>query len=421
MRTIDISRSDRPYPERRSNLFAFAALALVFAFVSWRVVGARLPGAHASGDDANAAALAFEEQGNSAGAAWSSGVGAERDEARAEPSEKLDPSAGVTGAELTGAERATIDVFRRASPGVVHVTNVARVATRRSFEDTVQGSGSGFVWDREGHVVTNYHVVRGSDSVYVRFAGDDHPYRARIVNAAPHQDLAVLKLTEEPKTPLVPIAIGSSSDLLVGQHVYAIGNPFGLDQTLSSGLISGLGREIRSLTDHKIAGVIQSDAAINPGNSGGPLLDSRGRVIGVNTAIVTLSGAYNGIGFAVPVDTVKRVVGEIVATGKFTRPGLGVVLMSEQEAARLRLRGVGIAMVTDDSAAEKAGLRSASKSSNGALAIDEIVGLDGLVIRSPRDLYDALDGRSVGDTVTVKVRRGERVFDAPLRLQALRE
>ncbi len=416
MRTIDISRADRPSPERRSNLFAFAALSLVFAFVSWRVVGARVPEALEPGETALAAAI----EGESAGAAWSSDVGAERGEARAERGANLDANLDAN-AELTGAERATIDVFRRASPGVVHVTNVAKIATRRSFEDAVQGSGSGFVWDRDGHVVTNFHVVRGSDAVYVRFAGDDHPYRARIVNTAPHQDLAVLKLTEAPKAPLAPIAIGSSSDLLVGQHVYAIGNPFGLDQTLSSGLISGLGREIRSLTDHKIAGVIQSDAAINPGNSGGPLLDSRGRVIGVNTAIVTLSGAYNGIGFAVPVDTVKRVVGEIVATGKVTRPGLGVVLMSEQESVRLRLRGVGIAMVTDDSAAQKAGLRSASQSPSGVLSIDEIVGLDELVIRSPRDLYDALDGRSVGDTVTVKVRRGDRVFEAPLRLQALRE
>jgi S1-C subfamily serine protease len=392
MRTIDITRSDRPAPERRSSFYAAAALSLLFGFVSWRVVGASST-ASAELDAASEAARVGE-------------LGDAR--------ETGDPG-------LTAAERATIDVFRRASPGVVHVTNVAKVAMRRSYEDAVQGSGSGFVWDREGHVVTNFHVVRGSDAVYVRFAGDEKPYRARIVNTAPHQDLAVLKLVEAPSDQLAPIAIGQSSDLLVGQQVYAIGNPFGLDQTLSSGLISGLGREIRSLTDHKISGVIQTDAAINPGNSGGPLLDSRGRLIGVNTAIVTMSGAYNGIGFAVPVETVRRVVDEIVATGTVTRPGLGVVLMSEQEALRLRLRGVGIAMVTDDSAAQKAGLRSATQSAGGVLSIDEIVGLDEVVIRTPRDLYDALDGRNVGESVVLKVRRGERVFEAPLRLQALRD
>ncbi len=400
MRTIDITPLQRSASAHRSAPAALAVALLVFSLVSWRVATAarvddgpeiRGAGLASNGPDAPHAA---------ASAHWP-----------AAPDES----------ELTEAERKTIEIFRRASPGVVHVTNVARVATRRSFEDSVQGAGSGFVWDGAGHVVTNYHVVHASDALYVRFAGDPTSYRARVVNSAPHQDLAVLELVERPAHELEPIALGRSAGLQVGQHVYAIGNPFGLDQTLSSGLISGLGREIRSLTQHKIKNVIQTDAAINPGNSGGPLLDSRGRLIGVNTAIYTLSGAYNGIGFAVPVDTVRRIVEEILESGRVVRPGLGVKLLSDAEAQGRRLRGVGIAEVTSNSAAERAGLRSASMSGGGRLSIDEIVEVDEQPIRTARDLYDALDGRAVGDAVRLRVRRGESVFDATVRLQALLE
>ncbi len=394
MRTIDITPNRREPVSSRSTFLGLAAACAVFALVSWRVAGASVDGRI---DPASNAPLAPEA------------------------SVLASPPPATDESDLTEAERKTIEVFRRASPGVVHVTNVARVANRRSYEDAVQGAGSGFVWDTDGHVVTNYHVVHASDALYVRFAGDPQSYRARVVNSAPHQDLAVLELVERPDSKLEPIAIGRSAGLQVGQHVYAIGNPFGLDQTLSSGLISGLGREIRSLTDHKIKNVIQTDAAINPGNSGGPLLDSRGRLIGVNTAIYTLSGAYNGIGFAVPVDTVRRIVEEILTTGRVVRPGLGVKLLSDAEASRWRLRGVGIAQVTADSAAERAGLRSASVSGAGEVSIDEIVEVDDQPIRTPRDLYDVLDGRAVGDTVRLRVRRGERLFDATVRLQALRE
>jgi S1-C subfamily serine protease len=262
-------------------------------------------------------------------------------------------------------------------------------------------------------------AVERGDLVYVRFAGDEAPYEARIVNVAPHRDIAVLKLVDRPATPLTPVEVGQSTNLLVGQHVYAIGNPFGLDQTLSSGLVSGLNREIRSVTQHKIDGVIQTDAAINPGNSGGPLLDSRGRLIGVNTAIITLSGADNGIGFAVPVDTVRPIVDEIVATGHVTRPGLGVELLGDVEAARLGLVGVGVAVVQSGSAAQEAGLRSAEATRNGRVRIDEILEIDTRVIRSRRDLFDALDGRAVGETITLKVRRGQELFETALKLQAL--
>ena len=389
MRTIDISpRPDTSAP--RSQFFAIAALAVLFAFVGWRVASAS--------SAAPAAGPANAAKGQS-------------------------PSIAQHEAELNAAERATIEVFRRVSPAVVHVTNVPRAARGRSLEDVVSGAGSGFVWDTDGHVVTNYHVVQRAvergDLVYVRFAGDEAPYEARIVNVAPHRDIAVLKLVDRPATPLTPVEVGQSTNLLVGQHVYAIGNPFGLDQTLSSGLVSGLNREIRSVTQHKIDGVIQTDAAINPGNSGGPLLDSRGRLIGVNTAIITLSGADNGIGFAVPVDTVRPIVDEIVATGHVTRPGLGVELLGDVEAARLGLVGVGVAVVQSGSAAQEAGLRSAEATRNGRVRIDEILEIDTRVIRSRRDLFDALDGRAVGETITLKVRRGQELFETALKLQAL--
>jgi len=389
MRTIDISpRPDSSAP--RSPFFTVAALAALFGFVGWRVASASSgapPSGAASTAHASAASLAQRES------------------------------------DLNAAERATIDVFRRVSPAVVHVTNVPRAARGRSFDDVVSGSGSGFVWDTDGHVVTNYHVVQRSvergDLVYVRFAGDESPYEARIVNVAPHRDIAVLKLVDRPQAPLTPVELGQSTNLLVGQHVYAIGNPFGLDQTLSSGLVSGLNREIRSVTQHKIDGVIQTDAAINPGNSGGPLLDSRGRLIGVNTAIITLSGADNGIGFAVPVDTVRPIVDEIVATGHVTRPGLGVELLGDFEASRLGLVGVGVAVVQAGSAAQDAGLRSAEATRTGRVRIDEIVEINTRVIRSRRDLFDALDGRAVGEKITLKVRRGQELFETQLKLQAL--
>lgn len=389
MRTIDITpRPDSSAP--RSQFFAVAALAVLFAFVGWRVASAS--------SAAPAAGAANAAKGQS-------------------------PSIAQRESELNAAERATIEVFRRVSPAVVHVTNVPRAARGRSLEDVVSGAGSGFVWDTDGHVVTNYHVVQRAvergDLVYVRFAGDEAPYEARIVNVAPHRDIAVLKLVDRPATPLTPVELGQSTNLLVGQHVYAIGNPFGLDQTLSSGLVSGLDREIRSVTQHKIDGVIQTDAAINPGNSGGPLLDSRGRLIGVNTAIITLSGADNGIGFAVPVDTVRPIVDEIVATGHVTRPGLGVELLGDFEAARLGLVGVGVAVVQSGSAAQEAGLRSAEATRAGRVRIDEILEIDTRVIRSRRDLFDALDGRAVGETIKLKVRRGQELFETALKLQAL--
>ncbi len=324
-------------------------------------------------------------------------------------------------AQLRSDERATIELFRRNSAAVVHITNKARVQRfLRNPVDMPVGSGTGFLWDEGGHIVTNYHVIeqQARDSRYfVRFAGDDTEHEAEIVGVAPHRDLAVLRLVKPREVSARPIEVGSSSDLQVGQSVFAIGNPFGLDQTLTTGIISGLGREIRSVTDHKISGVIQTDAAINPGNSGGPLLDSSGRLIGVNTAIVSPSGAYAGIGFAVPADTVKRVVPELIERGAVRRPGLGVVLLTPEINARLGLQGVGIERVSEGSAAATAGLRSLARRGSSSVELDEIVEVDGQPVRSAQNLFDVLDSKEAGDTVQVTYRRGGQLQTVPVRLQ----
>ncbi|MEO6708328.1 MAG: trypsin-like peptidase domain-containing protein, partial [Planctomycetota bacterium] len=221
--------------------------------------------------------------------------------------------------DLDVDERSTIALFKRASPSVVNITNMAFLGNgfRMTATEVPQGTGSGFIWDDRGNVVTNFHVINKGTKFKVTLS-DRSEWDATVVGGAPNQDLAVLHI-DAPRSRLSPLAVGTSSGLAVGQKVFAIGNPFGLDQTLTTGIISGLGREIRSESDHKITEVIQTDAAINPGNSGGPLLDSAGRLIGINTAIVSPSGAYAGIGFAVPVDNVARIIPQLISHGVVTR------------------------------------------------------------------------------------------------------
>jgi len=324
------------------------------------------------------------------------------------------------GTLLLPDERSTVELFRHASPSVVHVTNLALQRSRfnRNVTEIPQGTGSGFLWDDQGHVVTNYHVIHNATGVAVTLG--ERRYEAKVIGESPDHDLAVLELEDPPRSGLRGLSLGTSRDLSVGQNVYAIGNPFGLDQTLTTGVISGLGREIRSLSQHRIQDVIQTDAAINPGNSGGPLLDSSGRLIGVNTAIVSPSGAYAGIGFAVPVDEVREVVPQLIRYGRVTKPGLGVYLMDEGLAARLRLGGVGILEVVEGSAAEQAGLRSARRYTDGTVSLDEILAVDGKDVSSRTDLYDILDERRVGDRVQLKVRRGSEIDEIPVTLQAIR-
>jgi S1-C subfamily serine protease len=388
MRVIDVTPSaPKPPHERRTQVVAFASAAVLFAAVGWRV----------------SSPSRSEPQG-----------GRDVALAPAEPRE-----------ELREHERETIDLFRRNSPSVVHITSAARV--RRAFRNPVDlpvGTGTGFVWDDRGHIVTNFHVVAAvpedARRFYVRFDGADGEIAAELIGSEPHKDIAVLRLVDDAPVRLRPIQVGTSSDLEVGQSVFAIGNPFGLDQTLTTGVISGLDREIRSLTKHSISGVIQTDAAINPGNSGGPLLDSSGRLIGVNTAIVSPSGVYAGIGFAVPVDIVRRIVPELIEHGSVARPGLGVELLEERDAAALGLEGLGIRVVAPGSAAEKAGLRSMVRTGRGEYLVDEIAGIDGVEVREREQLFDVLDRKVAGEVVTLVVRRGSRVFEVPVKLQLLR-
>jgi S1-C subfamily serine protease len=323
--------------------------------------------------------------------------------------------------DLAADEHATIELFRRASPSVVYITSLAikRDIFSLNLFEIPQGAGSGFVWDQDGHIITNFHVIQEASGARVTLA-DHSVWDAQLVGTAPDQDLAVLYINA-PQSQLQPIANGTSNDLQVGQKVFAIGNPFGLDQTLTTGIISALGREINAVTGRTISGVIQTDAAINPGNSGGPLLDSAGRLIGVNTAIYSPSGASTGIGFAVPVDTVNRVVPQLIRHGRVIRPGLGVRIADDATARRLGLQGVLIIQTEKGSAAEIAGLRGTRRDGDGRLILgDVIVSINADPITASGDLLNVLEKYAVGTTVTVTVlREGTRVA-VPATLQALR-
>jgi len=341
------------------------------------------------------------------------------EEQRAREIAAPEPRVVTPRGDLSSEEQSTIELFREVSPSVVHVTSVDVRRGRLSLNmfEIPKGTGSGFVWDASGHVVTNFHVIQNGSRAEVTLH-DNTVWRAEIVGTAPDKDLAVLKI-DAPREKLRAIAVGTSANLLVGQKVFAIGNPFGLDQTLTTGVISGLGREIQSVTRRPIQGVIQTDAAINPGNSGGPLLDSAGRLIGVNTAIYSPSGAYAGIGFAVPVDTVNRIVPQLIAHGKVVRPGLGVVPAPAQIARQLGLEGVLIQTVPPGSAAEEAGLVGFTQGARGMVVGDLIVAIDGQTVRELNDLYRELDKHSVGDVVTLDVVRAGEKRKVKVTLQAL--
>ena len=332
------------------------------------------------------------------------------------------PRAVTPRGDLAADERATIALFATISPSVVYITNIALQRSIFSFDvfETPRGTGSGFIWDADGSVVTNLHVLEGGSRFDVTLA-DQSSWPGRFVGADPDKDLAVLDI-DAPAGRLAPIPVGTSADLRVGQKVFAIGNPFGLDQTLTTGVISALGRQIRSRSDRPIRDVIQTDAAINPGNSGGPLLDSAGRLVGVNTAILDPSGrgAYAGIGFAVPVDAVNRVVPQLVAHGRVVRPGLGIEPAQDSLAARLGVKGVLILHVPEGSAAERAGLRPTRRLANGGIAWgDVVVGVEGEPVESGEDIRTILEGYDVGQSVTVTVRRDGHRIDLTVELQAI--
>ena len=322
--------------------------------------------------------------------------------------------------ELSADERSTISVFERATKSVVFIANTAIQQDIWSLDvmEVPQGSGSGFIWSKQGHIVTNFHVIYGASSIKVTLA-DRSEYEARLVGADPDHDLAVLQI-QVPDGHVEPLAIGSSHDLRVGQKVLAIGNPFGLDHTLTTGVVSALGRTIKSMSNRTIEGVIQTDAAINPGNSGGPLLDGAGRLIGVNTQIVSPSGAYAGIGFAVPVDTVNRIVPELIKHGKLIRPGLGVSLVPDAMAKRWGIKGVIIGKVTRGGSADRAGLKGARETMMGQVQLgDIIVSAAGKPVSTIDDLMDVMEAHKVGEQVSVEILRGNRREKVSVVLQAV--
>jgi S1-C subfamily serine protease len=355
---------------------------------------------------------------------WPSGSGRPGPDAGTDPNAV--PRAVTPRGDLAAAEKTTIDIFRNASPSVVHITTLGAGSPFSLDQQLVpEGTGSGFVWDKEGHIVTNYHVIQG---VVERAAGtagaakvtlaDHSTYDVEWARGYPDADLAVLWI-RAPKDRLHPIAVGTSHDLQVGQNTFAIGNPFGLDHTLTRGIVSALDRQIQSVTKTPIRGVIQSDAAINPGNSGGPLLDSAGRLIGVNTAILSPSKASAGIGFAIPVDQVNRVVPQLIRHGKVVQPDLGAQLADDQLMRRLGLEGALVLSVKPDSPAAKAGLRPTRRTRAGRIELgDVIVAVDGQPVQSKSDFYTLVQQHKVGDQVKLTVLRDGQREDVSVTLEA---
>ena len=314
----------------------------------------------------------------------------------------------VARGNLAEDEKSTIELYNQSRQGVVNITTLAnrKSGINLNIQQMPEGTGSGFVWDDAGHIVTNFHVIQNADAAQITFA-DQSVFQARLVGFFADKDLAVLKV-DAPKGKLKPLPLGRSDDLQVGQKVYAIGNPFGLDQTLTTGIISALGREIDSVNKRPIKNVIQSDAAINPGNSGGPLLDSAGLLIGVNTAIYSTSGVSAGIGFAIPVDEVNRVVPELIKHGKVTKPGLGVTLAPDNMSRQWVPEGVVVLDVLPEGAAAKVGIRGSSRKKTGNIVLGDIIkSVDGQQIKVLKDLYLVLDQKKVGDVVKVLILREE--------------
>ena len=314
--------------------------------------------------------------------------------------------------ELSDAELRVVRLFEEATPSVVFVATEQDVVVRNvfgAFRDVRSGTGSGFVWDEDGHIVTNFHVIRSATRVNVTFA-DGKTRSAELVGTAPDKDLAVLKV-DPTDLSLRPTPVGDSDRLRVGQSVYAIGNPFGLDRTLTAGVVSALGRTIESLNGRTIFDVIQTDAAVNPGNSGGPLLDSSGRLIGVNTAIRSPSGASAGISFAVPADTVRRIVPSLIQTGRVTTPTIGIRFLPHGQSRQLGIRrGALVLELLEGGPAARAGLRPTTRSSDGSITLgDVIISVDDKPVVVPADLLNILADYEVGDTVTVEVARPDGV------------
>ena len=332
-------------------------------------------------------------------------------------SDGAQPRAVTARGDLSSVERSQIELFESASPSVVNVDTNAAVGRDRdgTIVERKSGNGTGFVWDAEGSIVTNYHVVAEAYAdpttrrIVVTLA-DRSQRPARIVGVAPQKDLAVLKIDTR-RSELIPIPVGTSADLRVGQNVYAIGSPFGLEQTLTTGVVSALGRSIISPAGTTIYDVIQTDAAINPGNSGGPLLDSAGRLIGVNTAISSKGGGDSaGVGFAIPIDTVNYFVPQLLKNGRIERPAVGIVLdQTGARSDRKEIPGVVVLAIVPGSAAERAGLRGTDPD-NQQLG-DIIVAVDGEPISTGNELVELVRRQRVGQTLQLSVVRRPKIGD----------
>jgi S1-C subfamily serine protease len=331
------------------------------------------------------------------------------------------PRAVLARGDLAADEKSTIELFERSRASVVFITTRQQVRdfwTRNVFS-VPRGTGSGFIWDDAGHVVTNFHVIQGASEATVRLA-DGRDYKAGLVGVSPAHDIAVLRIGVGFQRP-PPVPVGTSADLKVGQKVFAIGNPFGLDWTLTTGIVSALDRSLPSDSGPTIDHLIQTDAAINPGNSGGPLLDSAGRLVGITTAIFSTSGSSAGVGFAVPVDTVNRVVPQLIRDGRYIRPALDVELdegVNRRLTEMLGIEGVHVLNVPPGSAAEQAGLVSARIAADGSFVPgDVIVAVDGKPVSGVGELLGRFDDYKVGDTVRLTVRRDGRSLEVPVTLQ----
>ena len=323
--------------------------------------------------------------------------------------------------DLAADEKANIELFEKARDSVVFISTRGEVLDfwTRNVRSVPRGTGSGFIWDDAGHVVTNYHVIEGASEALVKLA-DGRSFRAALVGASKSHDIAVLKIGVGFHRP-PPVPVGSSADLKVGQKVFAIGNPFGLDWTLTTGIVSALDRSLNDDTSGSIDHLIQTDAAINPGNSGGPLLDSAGRLIGITTAIYSPSGASAGVGFAVPVDTVNRVVPQLISKGRYLRPGLGIPLddsVNERLKRALGIDGVVVLDVANGSAAEQAGLRPVKRAMSGELVLgDTIIAVQGQSVPTVRALVSRLDDFRVGDNISLTVQRDDKTLEIKATLQ----
>jgi S1-C subfamily serine protease len=327
---------------------------------------------------------------------------------------------------FTENEKNSVSVFENTVNSVVNVSSISTRSQRSSFffdlpdSEVPAGAGSGFIWNKEGYIVTNFHVIQSGQKFQISFHNDKKVYSAKLIGVEPKKDIAVLKLIKPPEE-LSPIQVGRSKDLRVGQKTLAIGNPFGLDHTMTTGIVSAVGRKVKGIGGVKIHDMIQTDAAINPGNSGGPLINSRGELIGMNTQILSGSGTSSGVGFAVPVDTVKRIVPEIMKHGKVIRPGLGIGILPEHIKNRFGVeKGIVISHVDPKGGAAKAGLQGVGQDKWGNIYLgDIIIKIDGNPVDSFDDIYHALDKYKVGDSVNVEYIRDEEKENVKLKLMEL--